>query len=676
MKNLFVLGALLFVVLIQPINAQVYTFNDEVPEYFLKRYLSEEEMHIPITHQRDAATVAPQGPVRMVAEFEPLQAILIRYPLGLPYAFIAAMSQEIEVITIVSSNNQANTVLNLYNQNGVNTANCSFLVAGSNTYWTRDYGPWFVFDGNNQPGVTDFTYNRPRPNDNAVPQHTSNLLGINYFHMNVTHCGGNLMVDGLYTGASTDLVYEENTSLGIPLVNQRMADYLGVTDYDVTMDPLGDYIKHIDTWGKYLAPDKILIGQVPQSDPRYSDFEMVANYFANRITPWGYPYKVYRVFTPGGSPSTPYTNSLIANNRVFVPTTGSIHDAQALAVYQQAMPGYEIVPVQWSGWLNTDALHCRTREIADIGMLYIDHRPQFGLLEWQEEIAVSADIIAYSGSDLYADSLFVYYSINSGEYQQAPLSFGDEAFSGFISGFEGGDTIRYFLYAADASGRRVKHPYMGQHDPHWFVMGEQAFTDLVVSPDTLFFITDLRDKFGIGNPTPNTVMIETIENITADAVAQLVDLPELPFELHAGETLEVTVEVVLPVTSSTFDEDYYVEIVAIATGLGEKEVVLMISKDLITGLNPAAFASQLKVYPNPFSRQLAFELELDRDEHVQLLLFDMHGRKVAKVQDGQLQQGKHSLVWAENNNEVIVPGIYFYELRLSNEIIRGKLVRN
>jgi agmatine/peptidylarginine deiminase len=675
-KYLYLIAAVIFIASADISYAQ--QLSDEVPEYFLRRYLSEEEMNMPFVPETREVANVPAGPVRMVAEFEPMQAVLIRYQLGLPYSLIAAMSQEIEVITIVSSNSQANTVLNLFNNNGVNTANCSFLIANSNSYWTRDYGPWFVFDGNNEPGIVDFPYNRPRPADNAIPGHMANYLGINYFHMNLVNAGGNLMVDGLGTAAATDLVYEENTNLSIPQIHQMMEDYLGVTDFDVTIDPLGDYIKHIDTWGKYLAPDKILIGQVAPSDPRFNDFENVAAYFANRITPWGYPYKVYRVYTPGGNPSTPYTNSVILNNRVFVPLSGSMWDSQAIASYQQAMPGYQIIGIPWGSWANTDALHCRTREIADLGMLFVDHRPHFSQLEWQDSIAVSTTIIPYSGQVLYNDSLFVYYSVNGGEYQQSPLVADGNTYTGFIKNYQSGDTLYYYLYAADASGRNIKHPYMGHHDPHWFVMGEQVYTDIMVTPDTLYFDNSTREHFDVYNPTTDAVVIYEITNLTEFAAVHIMPL-DLPYTLQPGENFEVELELIQPVTTWVNpDPEYFVEIISIETSLGEKQVVVMINKDLITALNSVGQAEILQVYPNPFERDLVFELNIETDDFVSIEVYNMLGVKVATVFEGRLTTGAHRFQWNGIGNTGLQAGtgIYLFRVSTSAKTSAGKIIKH
>ena len=41
-------------------------------------------------------------------------------------------------------------------------------------------------------------------------------------------------------------------------------DYLGIETYHVVPDVNGEYIKHIDCWGKLLSPDTILIRSVLQ----------------------------------------------------------------------------------------------------------------------------------------------------------------------------------------------------------------------------------------------------------------------------------------------------------------------------------------------------------------------------------------------------------------------------
>ena len=193
---------------------------------------------------------------------------------------------------------------------------------------------------------------------------------------------------------------------------------------------------------------------------------------------------------PNANNATPYTNSLILNDHVFVPITGNSHDSEAIAVYQQAMPGYTIVPIMQSNytpWQSTDALHCRTHELADLGMLYLKHIPLLGeqnvdsLLD--NMFNISVNIKALSGANLVTDSLLVCFRINHGNWQNGHLQnvSGDEYSFSFTSinyAWQSGDTVEYYLFAKDESGRVEKHPYIGAADPHLFILtGEVGVAD-------------------------------------------------------------------------------------------------------------------------------------------------------------------------------------------------------
>ena len=130
-------------------------------------------------------------------------------------------------------------------------------------------------------------------------------------------------------------------------VRQNAQHVLGIDPYHVTIDPQGDYIAHVDCWGKYLAPDKIMLARVPESNPRYPYYEEVAEYFETTNCCWGYPYKVYRVDIPGGNVISPYTNSLILNKKVLVPMgSNNAYNEAALSIYREAMPGYDVIGVE------------------------------------------------------------------------------------------------------------------------------------------------------------------------------------------------------------------------------------------------------------------------------------------------------------------------------------------
>lgn len=445
-------------------------------------------------------TAPPTGPVRNVAEFEKMQAVLIRYPFGIPYSVIQEMAEDITVVTIVEDASEESYVYNQYVSNGVNTGNCEFLHAASDSYWSRDYGPWFIFDGNDQPGIVDFPYNRPnRPNDDEVPVEVANMLGINLFGMNVIHTGGNYMTDGMGISSSSDLVYDENT-LTPAQINQEFQDFLGINTYHVVPDPNNTYIDHIDCWGKFLDVDKVLIREVPSTHAQYDEIEATAAYYAAQTSSYGVPYQVFRVYTPNDQP---YTNSIILNKKVLVPVTGSSWDDDALAAYEAAMPGYEVVGMTGS-WYSTDALHCRAKGIADIGMLHISHVPVLTDQPVQPDYYIEADITAHSGQAIYPDSVFAVYNVNGGEWDTIPMFYSSgKTYAGYIPGENYGSQISYFIYAADQSGRHTTHPFIGTPDPHRFYIGEELLPQISAYPG-VFNVTLGLDE--------NTNKILTVKN--------------------------------------------------------------------------------------------------------------------------------------------------------------------
>ncbi len=107
--------------------------------------------------------------IRQPAEFEPMQGVLIRYPFGISYDIIKEMAEDVNVVTIVASVSEKNTVQTQYQSHGIDLNHCSYLIAPTDSYWTRDYGPWFIINEENAQGVVDFTYNRPRPDDDQIP---------------------------------------------------------------------------------------------------------------------------------------------------------------------------------------------------------------------------------------------------------------------------------------------------------------------------------------------------------------------------------------------------------------------------------------------------------------------------------------------------------------------------
>ncbi|RLD58013.1 MAG: hypothetical protein DRJ05_08765 [Bacteroidetes bacterium] len=476
-------------------------FSQHKPrENRLTHHMSAEEKARFHTVGKDyVATNPPPGEVRNIAEFDKMEGVLVRYPFGISYEVIAAMSEETVVTTIVENQAEQDFVTAQYQSHSVNMDNANFLIAPSDSYWTRDYGPWYVAYGDAEIGIIDFIYNRPdREDDNAVPPAVANFLGIEWFGMDLISAGGNYMTDGLGNSSSSELVWDENPTLSQTEIDEMVDDYLGVNNYMVIPDPNNTYIDHIDCWGKFLDVNKVLIREVPESHAQYDEIEATAAFYEAQTTAWDDNYEVFRVWTPGNEP---YTNSLILNNRVFVPITGSQWDDEAIEAYQEAMPGYDVVGLTGS-WQSTDALHCRTKGIADRNTLFIKHMP---LLAEQPELSgyeIEAEIIAYSGQSIDNNSVKVFYRVDGGAYEEIGMDFqGGKLYSAIIPGQVNGSQIDYYIEASDIGGNLGNHPFIGAPDPHGFFVGEQLFACINVD------ITEINTSASLNNTSNEEFVI-------------------------------------------------------------------------------------------------------------------------------------------------------------------------
>ena len=421
--------------------------------------------------------------LRMPGEFEPCEMVKMCYPNNMPLSAYKAIAKDNKVLLLVnpdsSNHSRITQARSELNNAGVNVNNVTFLdmpIDDDYAYWVRDFSPFYVFN-DKQLSVVDFTYNRPRYEQNAVPSKLATYFDIPYSKMPITHTGGNLMQDGRGTAFSDDLVVSENNNNETNVRNQ-MKQYTGTDNYVITIDPQGDYIAHIDCWGKIVAPDKIIVARLPESNPRYRYYEQVANELANTKCAYGYNYRIYRIDEPGGSTVAPYTNSLIANGHVYMPLgTNATYNENALNVYKEALPGYDVQGIEGFSsndyygreFLNTDALHCRTHEVPNRNMVFIDSRDVFsGEVALQDKYLIKANIVSYSGENI--ETVSIHYSLNGGKYRRGEMKKYLETsnYTYFIEGLKSGDEVKYYIDAIDAKENKGVDPTCGKNDPHHF----------------------------------------------------------------------------------------------------------------------------------------------------------------------------------------------------------------
>ena len=408
-------------------------------------------------------TSTPEQP-RFVAEWEPAKGSIIRYPLGLPYSLLIDLSNNGLLYVVVSSSLQA-TCNSALSTNGINMANVRYIITNNDSYWIRDYGPWTIMEGNNNMQMVDFIYNRPRPNDDAVPSAIANYLGVNLYQMNITHTGGNIMTDGQGKAMSTNLVLTENSSLSQSAITDMFNTYMGITDYQLYPDPNNTYINHIDCWAKLLDVDKVLIRSVPTNHSQYNAIEAVVTQWQSKLSSYGTPYKIYRVNT---SNDEPYTNSFIFNKHIYVPLMGTANDAAALLAYQNAMPGYTVTGYAYSNFESTDAIHCRVNTIFDNQMISVQHIPPVPSAVSQ---TLTFDVNIAHTNALNQNGTFISWKTGkNGIWQNSYLSL--QSKGNWLTNLTApviGDTLFYWISATDVTNRNVTLPLCADQDPFMLV---------------------------------------------------------------------------------------------------------------------------------------------------------------------------------------------------------------
>ncbi len=443
----------------------------------------EEAMRAQIgTYTRD--TPPPPGPgIRQCAEWEPVTGALVRYPFGLSNALLKEIAEDIQLWILVANSSEQTTVYNSLNAAGVNMAHVFFQIAATNSIWTRDYGPQFMFDANGDQGIVDHHYNRPRPQDDAVNYAVGTTWGVPVYGSPLIHTGGNYMCDGHGIGHSTQLVYDENT---IPdaQVDAYMLSYLGISPYRVIPDIQLSGIHHIDCWAKLLNEETILVKQVATTNTDYARIEAAVANIATWTNCYGRPYKIVRIYCPSISGGVAaYTNGVILNNKALVPLFGTSYDGTALQTYRAALPGYDVVGFTGS-WLSDDAIHCRVMGIHDKYMLRVDVKPLPDTLSAPGDVRVGAVIDDRSEMGLKTDSLLVYWrTAGSPSFSPVTMTAGatPDSFYAFIPEQPAGTTVEYYVFAADESNRRATRPPSAPAGLYDYFVG--ADPSAVASPD-------------------------------------------------------------------------------------------------------------------------------------------------------------------------------------------------
>ena len=490
MKKVIFLWIICLVTISLSTNAQNFLPKSltKSEEAILDKYLSK--------FSKKTATNPPDFPVRTMAEWEEIKAITLSWQgySGILTEIVREAVEEVEVIIFTSNiNNVENTLINA----GVNTDQVTYINQSTNSIWIRDYGQHTVYANDVEDQVLiDWIYNRPRPLDDESPELIANYFDYELYNTNsgntqLVNTGGNFMSDGMGNAFASNLILEENDGFG-PYgsvnypnhseqeIDDIMNQFMGINQY-IKMETLPyDGIHHIDMHMKLLNEETLLIAEYPDGIADGPQIEENIQYILeNFTTPYGNPYNIIRIPSP---PSTSglypdnngyyrtYTNSVFINSKVLVPFYRTEYDTIAQRIYEDALPGYEIIGIDCDNSNNniisaSGAIHCITKAVGVDDPLLINHAPMKNST-YGPNIQFEATAQHRSG----IESMELFYKIDGGTYTSVFMNnLEDNNYFCVVPGIPSNTEIEYFFKATASSGKVINRPIVAPQGGYKFI---------------------------------------------------------------------------------------------------------------------------------------------------------------------------------------------------------------
>lgn len=487
-------------------------------------------------------TTPPQGSLRTPAEWEEIDYLTMTWEDydGVLAEVVRHAQKEVPVIIHCED---SMLVKNELNNNGVSPANVEYIQVPTNSVWIRDYGARNVYKNDVDSLIlVDWIYNRPRPDDDAIPERTASHLGIPIYSTTqapykLVNTGGNFMTDGFGTAFSSNLILDENPNLSATEVDSIMYKFMGIDTFIHMPNLPYDNIHHIDMHMKLLDEETLLVGKYPQGVADGPQIEANLQYVLNNFSSaFGDKFRVVRIPMPpsltGSYPDQgayyrTYTNSVFVNNTLLVPTYYQKYDTTALRILRENLPGYKVVGINSNSIIPASgAIHCITNSIGSSDPLLISHQPFRDTVTSPGQYVVHARIQHRSGIQ-YAN---VHYTTDTtAGFQSLPMT--SNIYNHWvvpIPAQSAGQKVYYYISATANSGKKMTRP-MPAPNGYW---------SFVADPNTGIIENDpvnIRMKTAFPNPANAITAVPVTVNQPVNIRLSLYDVAGRLIEVIADE---------------------------------------------------------------------------------------------------------------------------------------------
>ncbi len=321
-------------------------------------------------------------PVRFPAQWETMESVIVSWPVFYPQLWslhaelVEASAPVADVVVIVPAPLWSNGIWAYLKQRdrlAIHAGRVRFMVCPVDDIWIRDYGPMVAYDRDGERVVIDTIYDHlpkyPQARDDAMPLYWGHYEELPVYRLDLHTEGGNIWSDGAGTFIMTERIFEENTQLSRASLEEYLHQVFDFKKIIYTPRMKYESTGHVDLLLKLADANTVLISD--SGTPYTDELSMTAEIFRKATNANNQPYHVLKLPTPPLYRNwffypirRSYTNALTLNGRVLVPVYGVSTDEQALRVYEQAMPDYQIIPIDCKVGANGGgAVHCLTKEI-------------------------------------------------------------------------------------------------------------------------------------------------------------------------------------------------------------------------------------------------------------------------------------------------------------------------
>lgn len=646
-------------------------FTPAVFGQVLPNYMTEQEKLIYPAYLQNIIskgfTTPPFSPVRSAAEWEESDGMVISWQgYNSVLTEIVRHARNECLVYIVCSD--STSVKNYLNNNGVtpDPARIKYVVASSNSVWIRDYGPNVVYTHDVDSLLyVDWVYNRPRPQDDIIPSVMATKIGVPLYQTTVNPwrlvaTGGNFMSDGFGTAFSSKLILDEN-SLTVAQIDTIVKRFMGIKRY-IKMNNLPyDGIHHIDMHMKLLNEETLLVGQYPNGVADGPQIESNLNYVINNFNSlFGTQYKVVRIPMPPDNGQYPdgygdywtYTNSLIVNKTVLVPTYNCPYDTTALRIYRQAMPGYNVVGINSLITIPASgAIHCITHELGTKNPLLISHQ-SYSNRKSTDGYHLYARILHRSGI-VWAK---IHYAVNDGTFSEVLMNCTDSSnhvWEGIIPNSRESVDIKYYFEAMSNSGKTQVRP--------------------ITAPDGYFsFPAEIINHIPVANAGYDMNVFEN-ETVTLNgSLSSDADADSLLFSWHAPDGVVLSdTSAVMPtfIAPETDDSLQLTFILKVNDGFewSEPDTMIVMVKN-ITGIHHHLLQKSVNIFPNPAKDAFYIEGYTHETGMIEIAISNIQGNTIYKSTFTAGNRFQYLV------NQKLTPGLYFVKITSGTETVTKKLI--